>query len=252
MPFSNDSFAVHPAKTSRDVVSLHQGGAHLTLRSRSRFVAFRMSAPNSSHNSRLPPPFSLNVPALTSCTTAKRTLTGLVVRGDIKKSFAAPLPASHWRTMAEWAAQMTFVLPREALLSIPGDIGVQLDRTLEPTRQRRRQTPVSLQERTSHIPHIIITPPDDSSTTLNSVPTPQNAAFGMQLTVPDPEFRVINPQNPFSDYFVIEDRSTDPSSDDGDIDSERDDSDRTPGLSPAKEEDGDNDASLDLGHTWSG
>lgn len=53
------------------------------------------------------------------------------------------------------------------------------------------------------VPHIVITPPTLSHPeSVNAVPTPQNAAFGNQLIVPDPEFAVINCWKSPVDLFI--------------------------------------------------
>jgi len=129
-----------------------------------------------------------------------------------------------------------------------------------PTTSSRQVSPAFLNKESFCIPIIIVTPPpsnDDIYATLNAVPTPQDAAFGDQLTVPDPEFQVINCRGHggcFSDSTGV---------DEWDLDlvvhggiSNTDDAVKREltsiGISQRNKFEDDEDIELDLGPTWSG
>ncbi|KAF8591490.1 hypothetical protein K439DRAFT_1611150 [Ramaria rubella] len=142
-----------------------------------------------------------------------------------------------------YASQVAFKLSRHVLLSIIGIVTPQLvtHALIEVVRNSSLAPPKQV---TLDIPRIIITMPDDSPAFCDVVPTPQNAAFGNQLTVPDPQLQVVNCQC-HEDSLSGRFRGNEPVDGSGVCDSGG-----SVEYSPWKEEDEEDE--LDLASTWSG
>jgi hypothetical protein len=245
-------------------LTLSQGGVHLTISSSSLFVALRMVVSNSSSKPRTVRALLAYVPTPTSGKGAKQTLQRLVVWRDTRDTTDSPeaLLTPYWGltlALKTCASNVAFALLHEMFMAVLGHVVAQRDAEPGSLMSSSRSSPTSSDHGTLHIPRIVVTPPDDDpSTSLNAVPTPQNAAFGNQLTVPDPEFKVINrrsPEDPFSDDFRMEEYRTH-SSARFDDDSDSDDSGNGHGVSGYASQEGDDEdedaMALGLGPTWSG
>jgi len=248
------------------VLTLTKGGVRLTMLSSSLFVALRMVVSSSNAKSRTSRAVLTFFPTLAPSETPKQTLQALVVWKDVTDYPDALCSPPLWElvpAMKTCASNAALALLREVFMAVVGHIVAQRDAVNGSILMSSPRSPlISSEQRTLQVPRIVVTPPDDdSSASVNAVPTPQNAAFGNQLIIPDLEFKVINrriPENPFSDDVRAEDyRTESPARLDDERDS--DDSEHSYGvhggaiLMQGDEEDEDEDAAaLGLGPTWSG
>lgn len=193
------------------------------------------------------------------------TLQGLIAWKDILRSLEMQYaPPGAWevssirKTCTPHTAQLLF---RQVLLAVVGQLLAPYPQ-IRPLNSPIRAPSCTPFKQEKSIPHIIITPPPvvpSHQASVNTVPTPQDAAFGNQLTVPDPEFAVINTwKNLSSDTFKVDESGSfadDPSSSFGGCSSPSwgDPEDADDMVKYASWEEEEDDAStLGLGPTWSG
>jgi len=257
MGSSNDNLAGPGTEGDRGVVTLVQGGVHLTIYSSSLFVALRIVIPGQRHKAGGSRALLAYVPT----STTKETLGGFVTWGDVADAPEDYVGAPYWdlgHAMKTFASYATLVVLHEVFASVVRSILAQHDAGNGAIVGSHCPPLSTVDQETVHIPRIIVTPPDDdSSSSLNAIPTPQNAAFGNQLTVPDPESKVINrsiTEDPFSDGFRAEDSPPDSSTrTDGEADAG--DTEVCDGITTCAsldDEDNEDVTALGLGPTWSG
>ena len=145
------------------------------------------------------------VPAIASYKTAKQTFQGLVTWQDATDTPKACYMLPYWelvRATKTCVSQTALALLREMFLSVVRHIVTQPDTARGIIESSHPPASLAL---TLQVPHIIVTPPDaESSASLNIIPVPQNAAFGNQLVVPDPEFKVINRGSPQDLFYAFQ------------------------------------------------
>lgn len=258
MASCNDNVAGPGAKGELGAPTLAEGGAGFALYSSSLVSILRMVNPSAKSKLRtvrvykrayIPPPPLYRV--------GKYALQGLIAWKDIIRSLEAQYTPSYWElayATKTYASQAALVVFRQVFLSI---VQILIQRPVTNALTKTSLPPSPLNQDSLGVPQIIVTPPaNDNSASLNVVPTPQDAAFGNQLTVPDPEFKVINcrtHEDPFSDASQAEEYRSDSLSCFGDGPGDAEKCDEVIKCVSWEDEDEDEEvAAICLGSTWSG
>lgn len=181
-------------------ITLAEGGVCIGLESKFLLSVFRMLSSSMQLTLRTIPALRAYIPVTTPA-KGGCALQGLVAWNDVIHSLEMLL--RHWEvtcaTKTTKTAQDAHLVFQRVLLSVVGQIDTP---HFGPNALHR---PPSITPQAGDIPYIVVTPPTNASsntTSINMVPTPQDAAFGNLLTVPDPEFAVINACESHEDSYA--------------------------------------------------
>jgi len=198
------------------VISFAEGGIRFALHPSSLVSVFQMLSSSTRSSLCTVPALRAYIQPIAPTGETSYILQGLIAWKDILRSLEMQYthPGS-WEVSSirkTCTAHPANLLFRQVLLSVAGQLLTPHPQTsaLNGLIQVPSCTPFKQAEETS-IPQIVITPPPavaSHQVSVNMVPMPQDAGFGNQLTVPDPEFTVINcwkrSVDPFSDMFKMD------------------------------------------------
>jgi hypothetical protein len=190
-------------------ITFAEGGVRFAFPSNVLLSVFRMLSSSTWSTLRTIPALRAYIPA-TMPTEGGYMLQGSIAWKDVIRSLeTSPAPPRRKEVACSMettrTAQATHLVFRQVLLSVVEQI---IAPHFGPNALLRPIEPPSItpfkQAGDITIPHIVVTPPASSRTkaSVNTVPTPQDAAFGNKLTVPDPEFAVINPCESHEDSYA--------------------------------------------------